>query len=129
MKRDYFFSLITVPILRVYPSSVDIHSYVLSFQTLLYLLLALLICFVLVCVFLIVWQYRQIKIKNRYLVQIILKLNDLKFLNPVKFDDVLFNTQTHDESCSTLESDKVTPEFNNDEELFSRIDEQRHSKN
>ena len=52
MKRDYFFSLITVPIVRVYPSSADILSYGLTLQTLSYLLLALLICLITVCVYL-----------------------------------------------------------------------------
>lgn len=128
MKRDYFFSLITVPILRVYPSSVDIHSYGLSFQTLLYLLLALLICFVLVCAFVIIWQYRQIKIKNRYLVQTIIKLNELKFSRPRKFDNVSVETQVNSDSCYTVKTNKITQACSDDEELFHRFDEQVHSK-
>ena len=128
MKRDYFFFFFSFSIFIVYPSSVDIHSYGLSFQTLLYLLLALLICFVLVCAFVIIWQYRQIKIKNRYLVQTIIKLNELKFSRPRKFDNVSVETQVNSDSCYTVETNKITQACSDDEELFHRFDEQVHSK-
>lgn len=128
MKRDCFFSFITVPILRVYPSSADVHSYGLSFQTLLYILLALLICFVLVCTIVIVWQYRQIKMKNRYLVQTIVKLNELKFSRPRKFDNVPVDTQVNRDACYTVETNKITQACSDDEELFHLFDEQVNSK-
>lgn len=128
MKRDYFFSLITVPIVRVYPSSADILSYGLTLQTLSYLLLALLICLITVCVFVIIWQYRQIKMNNRYLVQTILKLNDFKFPNHGKSDDVPVNTKKHEDISPTVESDKISSVCSDDEELFRRFDKQVHSK-
>ena len=93
-----------------------------------YLLLALLICFVLVCAFVIIWQYRQIKIKNRYLVQTIIKLNELKFSRPRKFDNVSVETQVNSDSCYTVETNKITQACSDDEELFHRFDEQVHSK-
>lgn len=92
-------------------------------------MLALLICFVLVCAFVIIWQYRQIKINNRYLVQTIIKLNELKFSRPRKFDNVSVETQVNSDSCYTVETNKITQACSDDEELFHRFDEQVHSKN
>ena len=65
--------------------------------------------------------------KNRYLVQTILKLNDFKFPNHGKSDDVPVNTKKHEDISPTVESDKISSVCSDDEELFRRFDKQVHS--